>query len=146
MAKDRAGNATTVKGTYQVRYAVRSGTAFWLQPINDTAHTTGVTTSVFKAGSTVPAKFRLVDANGRVVQTTTPPLWTVPVKGGSTALPVEESVSSEPATSGDQFKWSATDQHYQYNWASPKSGSGFYHRIGVKLDDGTTQTVNIGLK
>jgi hypothetical protein len=29
---------------------------------------------------------------------------------------------------------------------SPKNGAGYYWRIGVKLDDGTTQTVNIGLR
>ncbi len=44
-AKDKAGNATTATGSYQVRYAIKTGTAFWLQPINDTAHTVGATTS-----------------------------------------------------------------------------------------------------
>ena len=145
-ATDMAGNAITLRGSYSVRYLVRSGTAFWLQPINDTAHTVSTTTSVFKSGSTVPAKFRITDANGKAVQTNSPPAWIAPVKGSATSSPVDESVYTEPAMSGSAFAWSATDQHYHYNWGSPKNGNGYYWRIGVKLDDGTIQTVNIGLR
>jgi len=143
-AKDLAGNATTVTGSYQVRYAVKAGTAFWLQPINDTAHTTGATTSVFNAGSTVPAKFRLLDAGGRTVQANAAPRWLTPVKGGSTAQPVSEAAYTDPASSDEVFK--ATGDQYHYNWKTPKTGAGYYWRIGVALDDGTTQTVNIGLR
>jgi hypothetical protein len=128
-----------------VRYKVTYDTAFWLQPINDTAHTVSTTTSVFKAGSTVPA-FRITDAAGRSIQTNTAPLWLTPVKGSATTAAVDESVYSDPATTGTTFAWSTTDQQYQYNWGSPKNGAGYYWRIGVKLDDGTTQTVNIGLR
>ncbi|MDP8909842.1 MAG: PxKF domain-containing protein [Chloroflexota bacterium] len=145
-AKDMAGNVTTLTGSYKVRYRVVYDTAFWLQPINDTAHTTSTTTSVFKAGSTVPAKFRITDANGNAVQTNSAPAWVTPVKGSATTAPVDESVYSEPAMSGSTFSWSATDQHYQFNWGSPKNGFGYYWRIGVKLDDGTIQAVNIGLR
>ncbi len=129
-----------------MRYLVKYDTAFWLQPINDTAHTVSTTTSVFKAGSTVPAKFRITDAGGNVVQTNSPPVWVTPVKGSATTAPVDESVYSEPAMSGSSFAWSATDQHYRFNWGSPKNGAGYYWRIGVKLDDNTIQAVNIGLR
>ena len=145
-AKDMAGNVTTMPGSYRVRYLVKYDTAFWLQPINDTAHTVSTTTSVFKAGSTVPAKFRITDANGKSVQTNSPPAWITPVKGSATTAPVDESVYSEPAMSGSTFAWSSTDQQYQYNWGSPKNGAGNYWRIGVKLDDETIQAVNIGLR
>ena len=146
-AKDLAGNATTVTGTYTVRYPVVTySTSFWLQPINDTAHTTGQTTSVFKAGSTVPVKFRLVDASGKAIQTNTTPQWITPAKGSATTAAVDESVYTDPATSGSNFTWNATEQLYQFNWASPKNGNGYFWRIGVKLDDGTTQAVNIGLR
>lgn len=145
-AKDKAGNVTTLTGSYKVRYRIVYDTAFWLQPINDTAHTTSTTTSVFKGGSTVPAKFRITDANGKAVQTNTPPAWVTPVKGSAVTAPVDETVYSDPATSGSAFAWSATDQHYQYTWASPKNGNGYYWRVAVKLDDGTIQAVNIGLR
>jgi hypothetical protein len=145
-AKDQAGNITTVTGSYRVTYNMPQGTAFWLQPINDTAHEVNATTSVFKAGSTVPAKFRLRDANGQAIQTNSAPVWLTPVKGSATTAPVDESVYSDPADTTGTFRWSATDQHYQYNWASPKNGAGSYWRIGVKLDDGSVQTVNIALR
>ena len=146
-ATDKAGNATTVTGTYTVRYGVTYSTAFWLQPINDTAHTTGTTTSVFKAGSTIPAKFRLLDASGKAIQTNTPPQWITPAKGSVTTSTPNEDAYSDPATSGSTFTWNATEQLYQFNWASPKNNAaGFFWRIGVKLDDGTTQAVNIGLR
>ena len=145
-AKDMAGNVTTKTGSFKVRYLVKYDTAFWLQPINDTAHTVSTTTSVFKAGSTVPAKFRITDANGNAVQTNSPPVWVTPVKGSATTAQVDESVYAEPAMSGSVFAWSASDRHYQFNWGSPKNGAGFYWRLGVKLDDNTIQAVNIGLR
>ncbi len=145
-AQDKAGNVTTTTGSFKVRYLVKYDTAFWLQPINDTAHTVSTTTSVFKAGSTVPAKFRITDAGGNVVQTNSPPVWVTPVKGSATTAPVDEALYSEAAMSGSSFAWSATDQHYRFNWGSPKNGAGYYWRIGVKLDDNTVQAVNIGLR
>jgi hypothetical protein len=145
-AKDVAGNPTVVTGSYSVRYAVKNGTAFWLQPINDTAHTQSASTSVFKAGSTVPAKFQLKDASGKVVQANSAPIWLNPVRGSSTAQPVDESVYGSLATTGTTFAWSGADQQYQYNWATPKTGTGYFWRIGVALDDGTTQSVSIALR
>jgi hypothetical protein len=144
-AKDQAGNATTVTGSYKVIYNVPVGTAFWLQPINDTAHEVNAGTSVFKAGSTVPAKFRLRDAAGQAIQTTTAPVWLTPVRGSATTAPVDETSYTDAGDTTNLFRWSATDQQYQYNWATPKQ-AGYYWRIGVRLDDGTTQTVNIGLR
>jgi hypothetical protein len=55
-------------------------------------------------------------------------------------------VYTSPSDTTSTFKWSATDEHYQFNWGSPKNGAGFHWRIGVKLDDGTMQAVNIALR
>jgi TRAP-type uncharacterized transport system substrate-binding protein len=59
--------------------------------------------------------------------------------------PVDEAVYSLPADSGSSYKYDASAQQYAFNW---KSGSkaGNYWRIGVKLDDGQTYNVNIGLR
>jgi hypothetical protein len=76
-ATDTAGNKGTQSGTYKVVYKF-SG---FLQPINDTAHQTGLTTSVFKAGSTIPVKFQLKNAAGTAVQSATAPVWLTPVLG-----------------------------------------------------------------
>lgn len=145
-ATDVAGNPATVSGSYRVVYNVKTGTAFWLQPINDTAHTVNATTSTFKAGSNVPAKFRLTDATGKTVVANTAPVWLAPAKGKATSQPVDEAAYGGVATTGDTFDWSSSDQQYQYNWKTPSTGAGYYWRMGVRLDDGTSQTVSIALR
>lgn len=141
MATDKAGNTATRIGTYRVVYGY--GTTFFLQPINDTAHQVGVSTSIFKAGSTVPVKFQLKKADGTVVQAGSLPVWEDPAMGSTTSAAPNEAVYSAPADTTSTFRWDG--QQYIYNWKTP-SQSGNYWRIGVKLDDGTTQFVNIGLK
>jgi hypothetical protein len=78
--------------------------------------------------------------------TNSDPVWLAPVKGSPTTAAVDEGAYSEPADTTSRFRWSATDQHYQYNWASAKTAAGYYWRIGVRLDDGSTHTVNIALR
>lgn len=141
-AADKAGNTTTQTGSYQVIYRWDG----FLQPINDTAHQTDQSVSVFKAGSTVPAKFQLKKADGTVVQANTPPAWLTSVKGSATTSTVDESVYTEPATSGSSYRYDSTAQQYIYNWGTAKNGAGYYWRIGVTLDDGQTYYVNIALK
>jgi hypothetical protein len=138
-ARDNAGNVTTSSGTYQVHYQFDG----FLQPINDTAHQVGTSTSVFKAGSTVPVKLVLKNAAGVVVQPATAPEWLTPVKGSSMNAPVDESVYSASADSGTAFR--SDSGQWIYNWKSGSAG-GSYWRIGVKLDDGSTYYVNIGLR
>jgi hypothetical protein len=145
-AKDKAGNTATLTGVYKVVYNVQTDVAFFLQPINDTAHQTGLTTSIFKAGSTVPVKFQLKDANGNVVQASSLPLWLTPAKGSPTTAAVDEIAYSDPATTGGTYRWDSTTQQYIYNWGTPKNGAGYFYRVGVTLDDGQTIFVNIGLR
>jgi hypothetical protein len=138
-AKDGAGNTSTMTGTYKVAYQFDG----FLQPINDTAHQVGATTSIFKAGSTMPVKLVLKNAAGAVVQPAVAPEWLTPVKGSSMSAPVDESVYSALADSGSAFR--SEGGQWGYNWKTP-SGGGNYWRIGVKLDDGQTYYVNIGLR
>ena len=63
-ATDSAGNTTTRTCSYKVIYRWDG----FSQPINDTAHQIDLGVSVFKGGSTVPAKFQLKKADGTVVQ------------------------------------------------------------------------------
>jgi hypothetical protein len=140
-ATDKAGNQWTESGSYRVVYRFDG----FRQPINDTAHTqVGVSMSVFKAGSTVPVKFQLKRADGTVVQTASAPVWLAPAKGAVTTAPVDETLYSDPATSGSTFRWDG--EQYHYNWNTAKSQANFYWRIGVQLDDGQTYFVNVGLR
>ncbi|WP_210479605.1 OmpL47-type beta-barrel domain-containing protein [Naasia sp. SYSU D00948] len=139
-ATDKVGNKTTITGTYRVIYRFDG----FLQPINDTAHQVGASTSIFKAGSTVPAKFQLKKDDGTVVQAATAPVWLTPVKGSTTTAPVDETVYTASADSGTTYRYDSAAQQYLYNWKTGTGGN--YWRVGVKLDDGQTYFVNIGLR
>ena len=145
VATDNVGHASAqVTCDYTVGYNWNG----FLQPINDTSHFVGETTSIFKAGSTVPVKFQLTDYYGNVVQAATSPVWIAPVPGNAlvSAASVDETVYTATATAGGVFRWDSTSQQYIYNWNTAKSQGGYYWRIGVVLDDGSTHTVSIGLK
>jgi hypothetical protein len=139
-ATDKAGNTTTLNGSYTIKYRFDG----FLQPINDTAHQVGASTSVFKAGSTVPAKFVVRKADGTPVQLPIAPVWLTPVKGSAMSAPVDEAAYSTSADSGTTYRYDATAGQYIYNWKTGAGGN--YWRIGVKFDDGQTYYVNIGLR
>jgi len=139
---DNAGNRTTVTGTYKVVYRFDG----FLQPINDTAHQVGTSTSVFKAGSTVPVKLQLKRSDGTVVQSGVAPVWLTPVKGAAMSMPVDETVYAASADSGSTYRYDGTAQQYIYNWKTAAGSAGFYYRIGVTLDDGQSYVVNIALR
>jgi hypothetical protein len=94
----------------------------------------------------MPVKLQLKRADGTKVQAGSVPTWEMPVKGSPTTAPVDESVYSVAADSAATYRWDGTDQQYIYNWGSDSAGKGSYYRIGVKLDDGQTYFVNIGLR
>ncbi|WP_164990534.1 OmpL47-type beta-barrel domain-containing protein [Agromyces albus] len=137
-ATDAAGNTGTTTGSYRVIYRFDG----FLQPINDTAHQVGTSTSVFKGASTIPVKFQLKNASGTLVQANAAPVWLTPAKGASMSLPVDESLYAATADSGSTYR--VEGSQYGYNWKTPSGGH--YHRIGVTLDDGQTYYVNIGLR
>jgi hypothetical protein len=140
VGKDKAGNMTVKAVTFKAKYRWDG----FLQPINDTAHQVDQTISVFKAGSMVPVKFQLKRADGSVVLTNSTPVFLTPVKGGATNAPLNESSYTGSPTPGSTFQLSGST--YTYNWNTTKQMAGFYWRIGVLLDDGTIQTVNIALR
>ncbi|MES2315133.1 MAG: PxKF domain-containing protein [Patescibacteria group bacterium] len=116
----------------------------FLQPINDTGHQKDQTASVFKAGSTVPVKFQLKKLDGTITQATTTPIWLTPLQGSKMSAAVDESVYSDAATSGNTFKWDGSQ--YIYNWSTKGLIPGYWYKISVKLDDGNTYSVTVGLK
>lgn len=89
-------------------------------------------------------KFVLKDANGAVVQSASLPLWVTPQKGSPTSATVDETVYSDPATSGTTYRWDGSQ--YIYNWSTKGFSAGFFWRIGVTFDDGQTYFVYIGLR
>ena len=143
-AIDNAGNMATATATYRVIYRFDG----FLQPINDTGHSqvcnAPCPVSIFKGGSTVPVKFQLKDANGNIVQSASLPVWIAPQQGSATSAPIDETIFTDPATSGNYYQWDGFK--YVYNWGTQGFASGYYWRIGVTLEDGMTYYVIIGLR
>ena len=100
--EDKVGHSTSKTCSYSVKY----GFSGFLQPINDTAHmiSLGPDVSTFKAGSTVPVKFYLTDANGNRVQAGNAQ-WTMPQKGNATNQAVDEGLFTDQATTGTLYSW-----------------------------------------
>jgi hypothetical protein len=139
-----AGDATHTASSNSKTFTIAYRWDGFLQPINDTAHQIGLSVSVFKGGSTVPVKFQIKKADGTVVQSATAPLWSTPQLLGAMSTSVDELVYSDPASSGNTFKWDGTQ--YGYNWSTKGVAAGNWYRISAQLDDGTVQSVVIGLR
>lgn len=111
-----------------------------LQPINADG------TSVFKFGSTVPAKFRVCDANGASVGTpgVVSSFRLVRMVTGTAVSSVDEAVIS--TTPDTDFRWSSTDQQWIFNMATKSMSptTTYYYRI--TLDDGTYIDFYFGLR
>jgi hypothetical protein len=138
-ATDNAGNTATETVTYRVIYRFDG----FLQPINDPLLSAGPR-SVFKAGSTVPVKFQLKRADGTLVTPAVTPRWITPIQGANSTATPNEPVFTDAATSGTAFE--LTGDQWHYNWKTKGVAASYTYRIGVALDDGTTQTVVIALR
>jgi hypothetical protein len=141
-ATDRAGNTSTRTGSFRVVYRWDG----FRQPISDTAHQVTLGLSVFKGGSSVPAKFQLKRADGTVVQASAPPQWVVPTPGSPIVGLTGELLFTEPETTGTTYRWDAGGQQYGFTWSTRGAQNGLGYRLGVALDDGQTHWVTIGLR
>ena len=118
----------------------------FLPPITAAGHQIDANTSVFKAGSTVPVKFNLVDENGNSVEGAASIAWIVPFTVGAlntSAVATTTDAAALPS-SGNYYEWSG--DHYQYNWKTSKTDKGYWYELVVILSDGTYKHTFIGLK
>jgi hypothetical protein len=147
-ASDNAGNQASKSATYSVIYAV-GGSCLGspghqiLQPINANWQTD---LSVFKQGSTVPAKFRVCDANGVSIGTAGVVTKFALVQklslAGSETID-EVVVSTTPDTA---FRWSATDQQWIFNMATKTLKANTTYVYQITLNDGSKIDFRFGLK
>jgi hypothetical protein len=147
-ATDVAGNQASASADYSVIYAT-GGSCLGspghqiLQPINANYQTD---LSVFKQGSTVPAKFRVCDANGVSIGTAGVVAKFALVQKLSLAgneVVDEAVVSTTPDTA---FRWSSTDQQWIFNMATKSLKAGTTYVYKITLNDGTTIDFRFGLK
>jgi len=101
---------------------------------------------VFKAGSTIPIKLQLKDFEGNIVQAKELPVWLSPKRGTKMGESISESVPDVVATLGNTYRWDEASQQYIYNWSTKGLTKGYWYEIYVKLDDGNTYSVVVGLK
>lgn len=133
-AVDANGNSATAQQIINVQYRFEG----FLQPVNSDG------SSIFKLGSTVPVKFRLSDAFGNTVPNAVANIYTSKMTDqifGS----VVEATSTSSATTGNLFRYDATDSLYIFNLNTKVMSKGS-HNVIVTLNDGSTYTVMISLR
>lgn len=111
-----------------------------LQPINADG------TSVFKQGQTVPAKFRVCDANGASIGTSgvvTSFLLTQIVSGTVTTNVQNIVDTNNPDTA---FRWDSTDQQWIFNISTQNLSANSTYIYTITLNDGTTINFQFGLR
>lgn len=136
-AVDRAGNVRTERVTYRVVY----GFDGFLPPLNDAP---GAAMSVFRRGSTVTVAFVLRRADGSVIAPGTAPTWLTPQRGARTRAAVNEATYAGRTTSGSRFV--LRNGRWEYTWSTRGVASDYVYRLGARLDDGTTHTIDIGVR
>jgi hypothetical protein len=111
-----------------------------LQPINVDG------TSVFKKGSTVPAKFRVCDASGASVGApgTVSSFRLVQTVAGTVTTAVNEPVDS--TTPFAEFRWDALAQQWIFNMATRGLTAGRTYVYDITLGDGSVIRYQFGLR
>lgn len=135
-ATDVAGNIATATVSYTVVYRT-SGVR---QPVNADG------TSVFKAGSTVPVKFQVFDANSNPIGIpgTVSSFKLIAKQAGAVTTPVnEDPMSTTPDT---VFRYDPTDGQWIFNLSTKGATSGTKYSYQIALNDGTTIAFAFGLR
>jgi nitrogen fixation protein FixH len=131
-ALDNVGHSDTKQCSYKVLYDY-SGV---LQPINAGGD------SIFKAGSTIPVKFELLNGSAGITDAMIS-LKYVKISNGI-AGDETEAVTNVAATTGSLFR--SSNGQYIYNWSTKGVSEGTYE-LRFVLPDGTVQgTATISLK
>jgi hypothetical protein len=111
-----------------------------LQPINDTAHQVGTSTSVFKAGSTIPVKFQLT-GTAASINTLVAKLTYAKISSNLPGTELE-ATSTSAADTGNQFRYDATSNQYIFNLSTKGFTEGAY-QLRIDLGDGVSHVVTI---
>ena len=129
----------TLSVTFASACAMGSPGRTILNPINPDG------SSVFKQKSTVPAKFRVCDANGNSVGLPgTVTGFAMIMSNSGTYSEANEAVDS--TTPDTAFRWSATDQQWIFNISTKSLGANKTYLFRIALSDGTFIDFAFGLK
>jgi hypothetical protein len=132
-ATDRAGNVKRKAVTYTVVY----------DDGGLVAPASGSKLKVFKQGSTVVVRLKIRDDGGAAVTPAKAPVWVKPVaKGKATGRP-NQPVSDVKPDKGSVLVHRG--QFWEYRWGTAGVKKGKAYVITVRLDDGTSRSVTIGI-
>lgn len=129
---DNAGNSASASCTYYVRAVLTAG---------NSALDGGASLSRVKAGSAIPLKFRLTDANGAPVTTVSTYSMTVANLACDAGSTPDLAAESAAGASGLQ---NLGDGYYQINWKSPTSYANSCKTLTVGLGEATGETSGTG--
>jgi hypothetical protein len=132
--QDRAGN--TAAATCQLTVVYGDGQV--RQPIRNDGQST------FRAGSTIPVKLGLVDADGIAPSDATVTFSYIKLSN-AIAGTVTGSVPATAATTGNQFRWDPVESQYVYNWSTRGLATGTYE-LRVEVGEGAPRTVIVSLR
>ena len=132
-ATDRAGNVKRKTITYTVEYDAGGLVA----------PAAGSKLKVFKQGSTVVVRLKIRDDGGAAVTPAKAPAWVKPVaKGKATGKPNQPASDVKPDKGSVLIK---RGQFWEYRWGTAAAKKGKSYVITVRLDDGTSRTVTVGI-
>jgi hypothetical protein len=133
-ASDRAGHIKRKSVTYSVEYAAGGLVA----------PSSGSKLKVFKRGSTVVVRVKIRDDRGAVVTPARAPAWVKPVaKGKASGKPNQPTSNAKPDKGSVLIK---RGQLWEYRWGTAGAKKGKCYVLTVRLDDGTTRSVTIGIR
>jgi N-acetylneuraminic acid mutarotase len=145
-ATDKAGNTNSANATYRVVFAtgpcLGSPGKTILQPINFSND------SVFKQGSTVPAKFRVCDANGVSIGTGVIASFSIIASAPGPNSSVVELANPDKVVSTNNlgFRFDPTDQQWIYNINTKGMTGNYTYKFRIHLTSGEDIDFVIGLK
>jgi hypothetical protein len=158
---DSCASATTLQTTESCAVVITPvNFSFYgfLQPINDPAVGPVSTRSVYKAGSTIPVKFQLKNADGSLLDDATAAslaancgvtLSASYANAPTTSLIVDETMTAPTATGSNCFRYDSTAHQFVNNLATTKANSGQMLTLTANVD-GFTHTLGgqyaIGIK
>jgi alpha-tubulin suppressor-like RCC1 family protein len=136
-ASDTSGNTATTAFTVSVQYQAPGDGSFFLQPINPDG------SSLFKRGSTVPVKFKLLGASAGISNLAAQIL--VAEVSNSVTGSYVEAVSTASGDSGSTFRFDPSSNQYIFNLSTKAMAAGTWS-LRADLGDGVTHSVSVSLR
>jgi hypothetical protein len=136
-ASDTSTNTSTTTFTVWVEYQAPLDGTFFLQPINPAG------SSIFKQGSTIPVKFKLLGASAGITNLAVQVL--IAKVSNSVTGTYVEAVSTGKGDSGNAFRYDPTCGQYIFNLSTKSMTTGTWS-LRADLGDGVDHSIGLSLR